>query len=110
MRAQAQSDRGGPVRVSQLPGLSPRGRAVLARLEFTRLWPQAAEQALGYWRHYRRDPYNRRWDRPDACGQWLCCPDIYEVHMVLGVVAHNLPARDARRFRAELAATGGDLP
>jgi hypothetical protein len=30
--------------------------------------------------------------------------------MVLGVVAHNLPVRDDRRFRAELAATGGDLP
>jgi hypothetical protein len=82
----------------------------LARLEVTRLWPQAAEQAVGYWRDYQRDPYNRRWDRPDACGQWFCCPDIEEVRMVLRIVAHNLPPRDARRFQSELAALGGGPP
>jgi hypothetical protein len=110
MRTRAHGDRSGSDRVSQLPRLSPRGRAVLARIELTRLWPRAAEQALGYWRDYQRDPDSQRWDRPDDCGQWFCCPDIDEIRMVLGIVEHNLPARDARLFRAELTAAGGDPP
>jgi hypothetical protein len=102
--------RDGTDKVSQLPGLSPRGRAVLASLEHARLWPGAAEQALQYWRTYLRDPYARLWDRPDSCGDWHCCPDINEVRTILRIVAHNLPPRDARRFRSVLAALGGDPP
>jgi hypothetical protein len=93
-------------KVSQLPGLSPRGRAVLADLEQTRLSPRQAEQALRYWRAYLRNPHAWRWDRPDSCGDWNCCPDIDEVRAVLSTVAHHLPRRDARRFRAVLAAVG----
>jgi hypothetical protein len=110
MRARRVVTTDGTDRVSQLPGLSPRGRAVLAGLEHTRLWPRQAEQALLYWRGYLRDPYAPRWDRPDSCGQWHCCPDIDEVRAVLRVVAHNLPPRDARRFRAVLTAHGEDPP
>jgi hypothetical protein len=108
MQARQAATTGGTDKVSQLPGLSPRGRAVLAGLEHTRLWPQQAEQALRYWRAYLRDPYARRWDRPDSCGDWHCCPEIGEVRAVLRIVAHNLPARDARRFRSLLTALGGD--
>jgi hypothetical protein len=99
-----------PDRVSQFPGLSPRGRAVLAYLEHTRMWPRQAEQALRYWQLYLRDPCHGRWDRPDSCGEWYCCPDLGEVRRVLEIVAHNLPPRDARRFRSMLAAIGDDPP
>ena len=91
-------------RISRFPGLSPRGRAVLTHLEHARLWPGQAEQALRYWQLYLRDPYHGRWDRPDSCGEWYCCPDLDEVRQVLEIVAHNLPPRDARRFRSMLAA------
>ncbi len=96
----------GQRRVSQLPGLSPRGRAILAFLEHDRLWPGQAEDALRLWRAYVRDPYHQRWDRPNDCGQWPCCPDIQEVQTVLELVAHCLPPRDARRFRRVLEAAG----
>lgn len=95
-------------KVSQLPGLSPRGRAALASLECTRLWPGAAEQAFRYWRIYMRDPYARQWDRADACGIWECCPDIDRVHEILRTVVHNLPPKDARRLRVTLAALGDE--
>jgi hypothetical protein len=108
MRARHAQQRTGPGRVSELPGLSPRGRAVLARLEVTRLWPGKAEQALRYWREYQRAPHARRWDRPDSCGEWECCPDIDEVRAVLTTVVHNLPKPDARRLRSVIAASGED--
>ena len=110
IQARQAAARGGTDRASQLPGLSPRGHAVLTDLEYTRLWPQAAEQALRYWQSYQRDPYARRWDRPDSCGDWHCCPDIDEVRTILRIVVHNLPPRDARRLRSALAARGGDPP
>lgn len=98
MQARQAAIRDGTDRVSQFPGLSPRGRAVLAGLESTRLWPRAAEQALRHWQSYQRDPYARQWDRPDSCGDWHCCPDIDEVTTILRIVVHNLPPRDARRL------------
>jgi len=106
MKARPANDGSGEI--SQLPGLSPRGRAVLAGLESTRLLPGQVQEALWYWRVYLRDPRARRWDRPDCCGEWHCCPDIGEVCMVLRVVVHHLPRRDARRFRSALGALGGD--
>jgi hypothetical protein len=109
MQARQAATRGAAGKASQLPGLSPRGRTVLASLEHTRLWPGQAEQALRYWRVYQRDPYARRWGRPDSCGEWHCCPDIDEVRVILKIVVHNLPPRDARRFRSVLA-TAGDQP
>jgi len=99
----------GPGRVSNSPGLSPRGRAELARLEVTRLWPGQAEEALEYWREYRRSPNAARWGRPDSRGEWACCPDIDEVRAVLRTVVHNLPTRDARRLRTAIAALGEEL-
>lgn len=110
IRARQAATTDGTDKVSQLPGLSPRGRTVLANLEHTRLWPGQAEQALRYWRAYLRDPRARRWDRPASCGDWVCCADIDEVRAVLRIVIHNLPARDARRFRSVLAALEGDPP
>jgi hypothetical protein len=106
MQARQAAARDGTDKVSQLPGLSPRGQAVLANLEHTRLWPQSAEQALRYWRACLRDPYSRRWDRPDSCGDCHCCPDTGEVRAILRIVMHSLPPRDARRFRSVLAALG----
>ncbi|MGH3166987.1 MAG: hypothetical protein ACRDN0_14010 [Trebonia sp.] len=61
-RARQALGRGGSDRVSELPGVSPRGRAELARLEVTRLWLGQAEEALRYSREYRRNPNARRWD------------------------------------------------
>jgi hypothetical protein len=86
--------------------VSAHGRAVLARLEVTRLWPGQAEEALQHWRAYLRDPYASPWDKPDSCGEWGCCPRIDEVRTVLRTVAHNLPPRDGRRFRFVPAALG----
>src|SRR5215831_16477319 len=91
-------------RVSQFPGLSSRGRAVIARLEHTRLRPGQTEEVLWLWRMFLRDPYHRLWDPRYGCGYWECCPDIDEVHAILGIVAHHLPRRDAHRFRRMLAA------
>jgi hypothetical protein len=110
MVARQAAVKGGADTISQFPGLSPRGHAVLAGVERTRLWPRAAEQALRYWRAYQRDPYARRWDRPDSCGDWHCCPNTDEVRAILRIVEHNLPPRDARRFRRALTAFGADPP
>jgi hypothetical protein len=58
-----------PQRVSQFPGLSSRGRYVMARLEHTRLMAGQAEEALKFWRGFIRGPYHRLWDpRYEGCG------------------------------------------
>lgn len=93
------------IRVSNLPGLSPHGRAVLAYLEHTRFWPGAAADALRIWERFVRSPYHRihdyRYD--EGCGIWECCPSLIEVQQILTTVEHNLPHRDARRLRRHLA-------
>jgi hypothetical protein len=98
--------RGATVRVSKVPGLSPWGRTVLARLEHHHLWPGATTDALQKWEGFVRSPYHRLYDtKYEAnCGHWGCCTPISQVRWVLDVVAHNLPRRDARRFRERLAA------
>ena len=108
-RARQALARGSTDRVSELPGLSSRGRAAQARLEVTRLWPGQTEESLRYCREYRRNPNARRWDRPDSCGNWGCCPAMEEVRAVLRTVAYHLPSADARRLRSVLAAIGEDL-
>ena len=91
--------------ISQFAGLSPYGRVVLARLERTRLWPGQAEEALRFWKLFVSDPYHRLWDPEyEGCRCWGCCTDLDEVRTVLEIVAHNLPKRDARRFRQVLGA------
>jgi hypothetical protein len=93
------------IRVSQVPGLSPHGRTVIARLEHTRLRRRQTEEALQLWRGFMRNPYHRLWDpRYEGCGCWGCCTDMDEVRAVLEIVAHHLPRRDAQRFRRMLAA------
>lgn len=84
--------------------LSARGRACLARLEHTRLWPGAAAEALDALARFVRDPVHRIWDPRSGCGVPQCCPDLIEVRRVLELVAHNLPSADARLFRARVAA------
>ncbi len=90
--------------VPTLGGLSPRGLACLVRLERTRLWPGAAAEALRAWEGFVRDPFHRLWDPESGCGVLRCCPDPDEVRHVLDLVAHALPAGDARTFRNRLAA------
>jgi hypothetical protein len=90
------------IRVPTLSGLSPRGMASLARLERTRLWPGAAAEALRVWERFVRDPMHRQWDSQYGCGYMQCCPDPNELRGLLDVVAHALPARDARAFRKRL--------
>src|ERR1700754_642338 len=65
--------------ISNLPGLSPHGRTVLAFLERTRLWPGATEQALGLWAEFIRSPHHRIYDYAydgTGCGVWECCPPM----------------------------------
>jgi hypothetical protein len=105
IRARQTATREGIDKVSQLPGVSPRGGAVLANLEHTRLWPCQAEQALRYWRAYLRDPYAWRWDRPDSCGNWHCFPDIV-LHVSPQRVSQLLKIRTAGKASAASRAVG----
>jgi len=93
------------IRVSNLPDLSPHGRTVVAYLEHTRLWPGAAAEALAIWQRFVRSPYHRIYDYryDEGCGIWECCPSLIEVRQILTIVVHNLPDRDAKRFRRHLA-------
>ncbi|MCO1580291.1 hypothetical protein M8C13_31495 [Crossiella sp. SN42] len=86
------------------PGLSRRGRAQLARLERTRLWPEATVEALRAKRNFVRDPTHRLWDPQYGCGFQECCPDPAELRHVLNLVVAVLPPRDARLIRKRLAA------
>jgi hypothetical protein len=89
--------------VPTLPGLTARGRAAIARLERTRLWPGAAHEAVHAWTLFLRDPYHRLFDPACGCGVLACCPDPDELRRILHMVAHALPRHDARRFRRRLA-------
>ncbi|WP_433790617.1 hypothetical protein [Actinoplanes sp. CA-252034] len=88
---------------ADLPGLSPRGRAAIAHLERTRLWPGAAREALDAWTGFLRDPFHRLFDPASGCGVLACCPDPIELRRLLHIVAHALPRHDARRLRRRLA-------
>jgi hypothetical protein len=90
--------------VRSLPGLSRAGRAALAHLEQTKLWPGAAREALDAWDRFLYDPYHRLFDPSIGCGVMLCCPDLDEVRRILHVTAHALPPRDARHLRRRIAA------
>jgi hypothetical protein len=89
-----------------IPGLSPRGRTLLAQLEHNRLWPGAAAEALRLWAGFVRSPYHRLYDPSygEGCGIWQCCGDPADYRWILETVAHALPRRDARDFRKPLAA------
>jgi hypothetical protein len=84
-------------------GLSRRGRALLADLERTRLWPGAAAEALAALARFVHDPMHRLWDPSYGCGELLCCPDPAELRGILLAVAACLPARDARSVRRRVA-------
>lgn len=89
--------------VATLPGLTARGRASIARLERTRLWPGAAHEALTTWDRFLRDPAHRLFDPTYGCGVLACCPDPLELRRILHVITHALPRRDARQLRRRLA-------
>lgn len=89
--------------VSNLPGLSPLGRVVIARLENTRLRPGQVGEAIDHWERFVRDPAHRLYDLGyEGCGIWECCPPMLEVRAILHTVERSLPRRDARRLRARL--------
>ncbi|WP_460660627.1 hypothetical protein [Kribbella swartbergensis] len=89
--------------ISNLPGLSPHGRVVIAQLENTRLRPGQVAEAIDCWERFVRDPAHRLYDpRYEGCGIWECCPRMLEVHAILRIVERKLPRRDARRLRARL--------
>ncbi|WP_225440060.1 hypothetical protein [Amycolatopsis eburnea] len=104
VRADSPRRRTAGERVPTLSGLSPRGLASLVRLERTRLWPGAAAEALRAWEAFVRHPFHRLWDPASGCGVLQCCPDPDELRHVLDLVAHALPAEDARAFRERVAA------
>jgi hypothetical protein len=89
--------------IPSLPGLSARGRAAIACLERTRLWPGAAREAVDAWTRFLRDPYHRLFDPAYGCGVLSCCPDPDELRRILHMVARTLPRQDARRFRRRVA-------
>lgn len=90
-------------RIPPLRGLSPRGRAGIARLERTRLWPGASAEALQAWKLFVHEPMHRLWDPHCGCGVPQCCPDPAELRRTLILVAHAIPPKDARIFRKQLA-------
>jgi hypothetical protein len=94
---------GAELDASAISGLSPHGRLVVARLEYSRFWPGAAAEALISWAWIMRDPYHRLFDPEMGCGVMRCCPDPEELRRIFEAVAHALPPRDARVFRRRLA-------
>jgi hypothetical protein len=90
-------------RGSEIPGLSARGRKVLAQLESTRFYRGETARALDSYARFVRDPYHRLFDQKYGCGIPECCPDPVELREKLEMVAHALPRRDARVFRRQLA-------
>jgi hypothetical protein len=105
LRAQVRLPAGG----ERIPGLSPYGHVVVARLEHARLGPGRTASALRHWRNFVRDPGHRLYDPSyEGCGVWECCPDMIEVRRLLEIVACHLPRRDARRFRALVAEIDAD--
>jgi len=92
-----------PRPVEPIPGLSARAQAEIARLEHDRLSPGAAAQALRIWARFVRSPMHRLWAPRFGCGVPECCPDPVEVRGTLHAVAHALPPKDARIFRAWVA-------
>ncbi|GLW34934.1 hypothetical protein Areg01_78700 [Actinoplanes regularis] len=89
--------------IPTLPGLTARGRATIAQLERTRLWPGAAHQALSAWSRFLHDPAHRLFDPAHGCGIVECCPDPRELRRTLHVITRALPRPDARRLRQRLA-------
>ncbi|EOD69511.1 hypothetical protein H480_05919 [Amycolatopsis vancoresmycina DSM 44592] len=86
-----------------MPGLSAQGQAAIARLEHDRFHPGATAVALRVWAGFVRTPIHRLWDPRHGCGVAECCPDPEEVRALLHAVAHALPPKGARIFRARLA-------
>ncbi|NUW30758.1 hypothetical protein HTZ77_04880 [Nonomuraea sp. SMC257] len=85
-----------------IPGLSPRGRSAVARLERERYWPGAAAVALRAWSLFVRDPRHRLFDPAVSCGVMICCPDPAELREILHAVAHVLSRKDARALRRRI--------
>lgn len=89
--------------ISNLPGLSPLGRMVIARLENTRLQPGQVREAIEHWERFVRNPAHRLFDLEyEGCGIWECCPPMLQVQAILHTVVRSLPRRDARRLQAWL--------
>jgi hypothetical protein len=86
-----------------VPGLSPRGVAVIVRLERTRFWPGAVAKALDVWSRFVRDPMRRNWNPGFGCGTPGCCPDPYEMRGILDAAMRVLPPRDARALGRRVA-------
>ena len=83
--------------------MSPHGRVVITRLERTRFFPGQVGIALREWEILVRRPEHRMLDlESEGCEFWGCCAPLTELRAVLAAVEHQLPRRDARRFRARL--------
>ena len=82
-----------------IPGVSARGRVVIAHLERDRLWPAAAWEAVDAWTRLLRDPHHRLIDPASGCPVFACCPEPDEVRRILRMVLHALPRRDSRALR-----------
>ena len=85
-----------------IDGLSGTCTADLRRLERTRFWPEATEEAFWHWRAYAHGPLRQLVDPlagPDCripeCG---CCGAGFRDH--LEAVLHALPRKSARELRA----------
>lgn len=98
--------RGSPARAPLIPGLSPHGNAILARLERRRRWPGTVAEALRVYGTFVRRPDHPIYDyeASGGCGIWECCPDPHEARAMLLSAAAALPRRDARELRKKLKA------
>lgn len=86
-------------RVSDLPGLSPLGRNVIAYLLNKSRRPDQIREAIQRWERVVRDPAHRLQDSSyKGCGIWECCPPWHEVPAILAITGRRLP----RRLQAEL--------
>jgi hypothetical protein len=83
--------------------MSPRGVAVIVRLERDRFWPGAVAQALDSWSRFVRQPMHRLWDPESGCGVPECCPDPTQLRRIIEAAAHALPPPDARNLRHRIA-------
>jgi hypothetical protein len=92
-------------RTKVLPGISGVGLSVVADFEWRRFGgPGVVVEAFGRWRRFVRTPYRRLYDeRYPGCGLAGCCSNPFDDRVLLEVVAHVLPRRDAKRFRRLLA-------
>ncbi|KOG31063.1 hypothetical protein AQJ84_17495 [Streptomyces resistomycificus] len=89
-------------RYPSIDRLSGSCTADLRRLERTRYWPEATEEAFWHWKALAYGPLRRLADPSSVtrCGFYECGCDPGRSRDHLEAVLHVLPRKSAREFRA----------